>query len=342
MNKEKKKNKRGKRRLLLYLMLLLFTGLLLGTSTYAWFTANKNVSVNDITVNVAAQNGIQISVDGSNWKSIVQTNDLLGATTTYSAAVNQIPESSVSIAPVSTVMNVDANGRLEMFLGDIKTDSGTGKYITTAVKENESHGNTGSFIAFDLFFKVDDTTPVWILPGSGVSASGNDTGIKNASRFGFVILGNTSNGSTLSTIQALNAGTSSQTYLWEPNYDVHSASGVNYARDTYNITTTQTNGSLLPYSGVKAAIAEDDLVYTAVTGTNTHATLYDDFFDAVTPDYTTVAGFDEALPVWTFSPGITKVRVYMWIEGQDVDCENGASGGNITYSFQMTSEDPNA
>ena len=28
----------------------------------------------------------------------------------------------------------------------------------------------------------------------------------------------------------------------------------------------------------------------------------------------------------------------MWVEGQDVDCENGASGGNVTYSLQITSE----
>ena len=28
----------------------------------------------------------------------------------------------------------------------------------------------------------------------------------------------------------------------------------------------------------------------------------------------------------------------MWVEGQDVDCENGASGANITYSLSITSE----
>ena len=92
-----------KKRLFLLLLLLLVTGVMLGTATFAWFTANKTVSVNDIQVNVAAQNGIQISVDGTSWKSIVQTSDLLGATTKYAAAVNQIPSSANSLAPVSTV-----------------------------------------------------------------------------------------------------------------------------------------------------------------------------------------------------------------------------------------------
>ena len=26
----------------------------------------------------------------------------------------------------------------------------------------------------------------------------------------------------------------------------------------------------------------------------------------------------------------------MWIEGQDVDCENNASGGNIQFNLQMS------
>lgn len=32
----------------------------------------------------------------------------------------------------------------------------------------------------------------------------------------------------------------------------------------------------------------------------------------------------------------------MWVEGQDVDCENSASGGNITFDLKISTEDPNA
>ncbi|MGM9879249.1 MAG: hypothetical protein ACI31R_04420 [Bacilli bacterium] len=333
-NRERKKKK-----LLLLFLLLLVTGILVGTSTYAWFTANKTVAVNDISVNVAAQNGIQISVDGTSWKSIVQTTDLLNASAKYSAAVNQIPSTTNSIVPVSTVGNINTNGRMEMFAGDVKTDADSGDYILTATQENEANGTTGSFIAFDLFFKVDEDTPVWITPNSGVTTSDvNDTGIKNATRMAFVMLGNTAAGSDLATIQALNAGTSATKYIWEPNYDVHTAAGVSNAYDTYGITTTQTGGSLLPYSGVKAAIAEENKVFLKVAAPATHATTYGTYFDAVTPNFQTVEGFDANFSAFTFTKGITKVRVYMWVEGQDVDCENGASGGNVTYSLQITSE----
>ena len=35
-------------------------------------------------------------------------------------------------------------------------------------------------------------------------------------------------------------------------------------------------------------------------------------------------------------PSVTKVRIYMWIEGQDVDCEDYASYGDITFDLKFT------
>lgn len=32
----------------------------------------------------------------------------------------------------------------------------------------------------------------------------------------------------------------------------------------------------------------------------------------------------------------------MWIEGQDIDCENNASNGKIKLDLQITTEDPGA
>ena len=333
------RRKDKKKRLLLLLLLLLITGIVLGSSTYAWFTANKTVAVNDIQVNVAAENGIQISVDGTSWKSIVQTTDINNAINTYAAAVNQVPSETSSLAPVSTTGNIDANGRMEMFLGEVKSDATTGDYILTSTKSEETNGTSGNFIAFDLFFKVDEDTTTYFTPNTRVVTTDvTDTGIKNATRMAFVVLGNTASGTALSEIQALNAGTSAEKKIYEPNYDVHTAAGVSAAYDYYGITTTEADGSLLPYSGVKTAFDETAKVSLKVSNAETHATKYTDKFDAVTVDYSTKAGFTENFEGLTLTAGITKVRVYMWVEGQDVDCENSASGGNITYGLQITTE----
>ena len=330
-NRKKKRNSR----VFLLLLLLLVTGSILGTSTYAWFTSNKTVSVTDITVNVATKNGIQISVDGTNWKSIVSTTDLLNARTTYGAAVNQIPSTSSAIQPVSTVGTILTGGKMEMFVGDAPANT-DGDYILTAEQSVETHGETGEFIAFDLFLKSDKAVDLDMTGTSGVTASGTDTGIKNASRIAFIIEGSKASDANLSEIQAmaLTAGSTSGVYFWEPNYNVHKGTGIANARDVYGISITTDEANPLAYQGVKAAIAVEDNILLG----NANKTNYPTKFDDVTMTYTTKDDFDEddVIPVFSLPAGITKVRVYMWIEGQDVDCENNASGGNINYSLQFT------
>ena len=215
----KERQKRRKYRLLILLLLMLGTGTMLATSTYAWFTSNKNVSVETLKVNIEAKNGIQISADGTKWKSIVQKADLVGAHPgNYKTAVNQIPE---ALEPVSTIAVPDDNGYLPMYYGVVETSetvANNGEYIITATKtteidnavRTEGDTDTAKFIAFDLFFKVNAATPIYLQAGSGVtSADEKDNGIKNASRIAFVKLGETADGSALNTIQALNAGAAS-------------------------------------------------------------------------------------------------------------------------------------
>ena len=49
------KKKRRKRKILIALLLFLFTGVLFSTSTYAWFTANRTVTIEQLDVNVGAE-----------------------------------------------------------------------------------------------------------------------------------------------------------------------------------------------------------------------------------------------------------------------------------------------
>jgi hypothetical protein len=39
---------------------------------------------------------------------------------------------------------------------------------------------------------------------------------------------------------------------------------------------------------------------------------------------------------FSLDAGITKFRVYIWVEGQDVDCENDASGSKVSYNIQLS------
>lgn len=63
---------------------------------------------------------------------------------------------------------------------------------------------------------------------------------------------------------------------------------------------------------------------------------YPKLFKKVNVDYATKKEFEENIEIFSLEAGITKVRIYIWIEGQDVDCENMSAIGNIIFNFQFT------
>ena len=310
------------------ILILLLIAILLIASTYAWFTANTTVTISTLDVHVEAANGLQISVDGTNWKTVLTNNDIKGANATYAASKNQIP---ANMEPVSSAGTV-ADGVMGMYYGTVSSDS-TGNYQLKAEKQEDKEENgetaTGRYIVFDAFFRVDKESPLSLTKDSSVVAREGTTskGLENAARVAFCPLGNTGVGSSLSTIQALTGGTTS--YIWEPNIDVHTAAAVNHAKDSYNITTQETDAAQIPYMGINAAITD------AVALNSTDAT----YFKSVSPHISTKASYSSDNTLFNLSAGITKVRIYMWVEGQDVDCENNASGVDISYTLQFSIPD---
>lgn len=321
------------------ILLLLVMAILLTSSTYAWFTANKTVRVSTLDVNVEAKNGLQISSDGTTWKTVLANEDIspdalyASGTGTYTSNKNQIPE---TMEPVSTVGEIDTDGTMKMYYGSVLPDE-DGDYALVATKETDKRGTTGKYIAFDVFLKVETTTSLMLTTNSKVEYVGElDKGLQNASRVAFCLEGTVPTGSDLADIQGLNSAVShgavgSTTYIWEPNSDVHSAAAVANAKDTYGITTSQTAADAIEYWGIKAGF-EESIKLAATHGDESDA----DIFTKVAPDYVTAKTQADNTNIFTLNAGITKVRVYMWIEGQDVDCENSASGSDIAYSLEFT------
>ena len=116
---------------------------------------------------------------------------------------------------------------------------------------------------------------------------------------------------------------------------------------TYYNTTNQgsqytpaQSGTKVTYYGVKGSILETDKVLlkkansTDTTG-NKFASVTSDI--ATAANWKTGSTYEELL---TLTPNtITKLRIYFWVEGQDIDCENSASGGEITLKLQFSLND---
>ena len=333
--KKKKQNKK-QRKVLLLLFLMIGTAVIFGTATYAWFTSNKTVSVDPIDVNVTTSSGLQISADATTWKSVLSVDDIKNASLTYGNAVNQIP---TELQPISTVGDIESD-KMKMFLGTVTADEDSGNFIlasTPSVEQNRSNG--GDFVAFDIFLRTEtDNTQIALTADSGVVTKENSVdGIKNASRVAFITLGNAAASETPGTLQAITGGTNK--IIWEPNSDVHTAYGVANASEIYGIKdlTAAEGNDVVPYEGVKAEFDKElgiTLQQAKAAGTNNEGT-NENYFAKVDPDIKTNAKMAQT-NLMQLSRGVTKIRIYMWVEGQDVDCENNASGGNIEFNLGFT------
>ena len=322
-----KRNKR-KNNLRYSLLLLLLLLVFLIVSTYAWFTANQTVTISTLDVNVQTSNGLQISADAINWKTILQKEDITGASATYTTNTNQMPD---EMEPVSTAGTVTA-GVMDMFSGEVDADDSGTDYTLVSNKLTDTRGTEGTYIAFDIFLRIDQPSQVYLTTNSNVTykQGATDKGLQNAARVAFIDEGNVADVSQSSQAQALKGGTTS--IIWEPNYDVHTAAGVYNAQEIYGISTTTTGGDKLAYDGIKAAFD----IGQGVTLKTASADDFGDYFQAVTPTISTVKDFDAQQSLLNLKAGITKVRIYMWVEGQDVDCENNASGTDISFNVQIT------
>ena len=339
------------------ILLLLLLAVLLTATTYAWFTANKTVTVTDIDVNIAAQNGLQISANGVDWGATVTVDDLK---TGYSAPggtkdTNQLPSTMV---PVSTIGDVSA-GKMKMFYGEL-SPSGTTYALTATEEATEQKGTTGKYVAFDIFLKVNQNEPTILLGENShvIFKDDTDRGIQNAARVAFLKEGNNLETAgqdafvTQNSAASFTTASQETTYIWEPNSDVHTTTAVTYGKDTYKmgnsehsagklIDIKESNSAVIPCYGINSAINTPGVkLINAFYGTNfdleTPAAISN--FTKITPSYSTPAAYSTTSTpetAFSLSKGVTKLRVYMWIEGQDVDCENSASGSNASFKLEF-------
>ena len=344
-----KRLRNGRLSFLLIAFLLTLVGL--SVSTYAWFTSNFTVTVQPIDVNVSSGAGIQISTNATDWKSLLTLTDI--TTNKYSAAVNQVP-TSAQMNPVSTVKTAYAEATtksqgLRMYRGNITNSTTDGRMLLNSTALTD--GSNSDYIAFDLFLKLDFSTSkqVYLTANTGAIGGETDTDIEYASRMGFVVQGHAASSTSAEGLQNLKGATAIKIY--EPNYDVHTAYGITNASNNYPYaipnggSLTQTgNAAPAKYYGVKAAFTYDpsndsagvDLRTSGEASCTAPDKCDSTKFELVTPDITTTAGNTTRTAFMTLDPGVTKIRVYMWVEGQDIDCENNASGGQVRFSLGFT------
>ena len=324
--KEMEEQKKRKRKQLLLILLLFLFGIL-GTVTYAWFSSDTKLYIDAMDIHIETMSGIQVSTNAINWSNNVTKDDIIDAIKTYPNATNQLPE---TLAGCSTDGGMSNTG-LNMFYGSTREVRDQGFYLTAykqteinCVGDEECAGK--HYIAFDLFVLLNEPADLVVTYNSYVKNISEEVlGGENSARVGFVNLGTQTD--TVNSVRAQNLFNATQNAIWEPNYDTHTEHGIENAKSIYGITTTATGAARLPYKGVNSEITG---VGVPLSGTDS-----DPHFSTVNPKITTTKEFTGDQDMLTLQRGITKLRIYFWLEGQDVDMENEVSGGELEFKLEL-------
>ena len=335
----------SKRRFFTYLIILAF-GVLLIFGTYAWLSTTLNVKINMFKMSVSKNGGLSISLDGVNFGKTVDISYDTIIVDLGRLYPNHRSQWSAGLTPVSSPGNTNPNLPYFDFYGSAgvkyrsrKKDIG---YVSTTFMRDEKVSPANVFLAFDVFFKNDSGSPIadnLYLEDSSLFELDYDEnvatmtedkqemiGLTNSARVGFLKIGSVSKKADVNTIQNVGCNGGCTGVIWEPNYDQHGPLSIERARK-YGINLH--NGYAFPtYAWVREGGPLE--TQNIVSGTAGMDMSYFKLQDTV-----------KNLPasLFTIPDGITKVRIYIWLEGQDIDSlETDSEGADVSISLDFSKE----
>lgn len=305
------------------LFITFFIGVLFIVSAYAWFQASLDVQVKFINLVVSKKNGLFISLDGIEFGSSIEISEK----TLINDLKNRYPGNTSQWAknglyPISSNGIPNSNSSVfDMYIAsDFQIDELNNKrYLSTRKKIEKGISNRNDYISFDIFLKNITGSPVsdnlYIDEGTNViledTSSEQNQGLINSVRIGFVKIGTVSNKASVEEIQNISCNNNCEMLIYEPNSTLHTNMSINKAK-RYGIDLK--NGQYFPTYAIAGTLNFFEIsdVVSGDVGEN---------FEL----QNTVVDIDK--PIFEIPDGVTKVRIYVWIEGQDIDSLETRSDG---------------
>ena len=302
MSRKSKSNNKGKKLFLsFYLLLILFT--LITAASYTWFSISQTPKVSDMNLYVNSSSRLELSTDplAEEWTLRLDLQDLMPASTPL-RPVTWVDEEQCFYAAA-----YGRDGRLQDFsqwekLSDNRhanKDTIDGYYIkltfyaratspvtvtlSPAVEVDEGIHGSGTYVI---------GAPQW--DPEAISHINQGMGSEMAVRLGIRITPTDDSGNP--------TGEESRFFIYEPNADAHTDGSEGY------VATPSVTGS-------ESLIADDFLIrQTASTWTESDPVLK----DTVVKD---LGDFMDTPVLFALDAGeMVQLDIYIWLEGQDVDC----------------------
>ena len=326
-------------------------------STYAWFTTQRAVTITNLAGKVNVAEGLEISLDANIWSNTidlatakldaVSSGEIIGS---YSPTANHVP---TNLTPASTI-GATGSKKLALWTGTLD-----GKRLHSIIQCDESkepeNADYAGYFAFDIFLRNSSsaTQPqqIHLSQDSSITVLPNDeggdetTGLQNTVRLALAKFAATADvRASQSQIIASTVTADpdiSQVTIWEPNANYHVDYMVTNAA-TYDFVEPSRDKVLKTYGLNNANITEIANVYatsgdkvaeqkTVQTTINVPATGNPTSYATTgTTPLIDTSGQNFVLD----TNKVSRIRVYVWLEGQDQDCINYAShGGGIVVNF---------
>lgn len=298
---EQKKSPRGKY-LFIYLIMILILMTMMVTATYTWFSISRTPRVSDIGLYINAPVGLVISKapQGEPWVNQLDFRDLVSETAPlrpvtwsekdqhfYAAQYGADGRQTGQWIPLSDEINAnrdDVYGYYIKVTFYATTDTSVKVKLTDAVEMEEGVSGSGTYLI---------GTPVWDSENIMHSDGGN--GAQNAMRIGLKFT---------PMADGKEQQDASVFYIYEPNCDTHVEEQTGY------VSTPSIDGA--------ASLVPEDRLIRQTTSTWTEANIVER--DVVVKDMGDFVSDTGLIDVK--AQQIVKVDMYVWLEGQDVDCNN--------------------
>ena len=336
--------KKDKHKFYLSIVIIFLLGILLIFSTYAWFSTSLNVKVKTFNMVVTRNSGLSISFDAINYDRAIEISEDVLINKLVETYPNNLSQwASNGLVPVSSPGIKNNNS----YFFDIYSSSGvrykskdlTDGFVTTALTVENKRRAFNRYIAFDLFLKNETGSPIpdnlyierdteFVMTSESNDETNEMEGLINSARIGFVKVGSVPLDTPVETIQNLQCNNDCSSVIFEPNSTKHSELSIERAKK-FGINLK--DGKTFPTYAYKKAGGPFEIADT-ISGSVALNYNYFELQETLGEDV-----YDKAL--CSIPDGITKLRVYVWLEGQDIDSlETDSRGAEVSISISFVKD----
>ena len=313
---ESDKKQRKKIALLVWLLLLSLT--LLTVASYTWFSISQTPRVSDLYLFINSQTGLEIALDpAGEWLTQLDFRDMVNVTTplrpvTWSDADQRFYAAGYGLdgrltgnwEPLNDERHANKNN-LDGYYVKASFYARSGQdvtvYLSPAVEVEEGIHGAGTYLI---------GTPVW--DSEVMRHENGGLGAETAVRIGIRV--------TPVDAEGVPADEESVFYIYEPNADGHIDGSAGYV-PTSSIDMTPT---LVP---------EDRLILqTASTWTEAYPVQRSVVIKELGEFY------EEPELFQLKTDEVVRIDLYIWLEGQDIDCTNAINEAQIMANIQFRAE----